>query len=177
MFSFLKPRIHEYIGKELEKTFLHVNINKRVFMNKYYSWKLGRIMQEQGCIFKLLHKVWGHNVWDLLNVFIKGLHASQRTSPEFTLKSFTHHLSGRRAWLLWPLLQHREPGHPQQLLDLILLVPLLFHALQVWINHPTLFHNIMVTCQLSETMLFQLLLPFLLNRRIFYCFMSPGQLL
>jgi len=47
---------------------------------------------------------------------IRGLDASHRSSPGFTEKSFTHQLSGRRAWLFCPLLQHRESGHPWQLL-------------------------------------------------------------
>lgn len=57
VFAFLKPRIDKYLGKELEKTFLHVNINKRMFSIEHYLWKLEKITQEERCIFKLLHKV------------------------------------------------------------------------------------------------------------------------
>lgn len=56
MFAFLKPRIDKFIRKELEKTFLHVNINKRLFISGFYLWKLERITEEEGCFFTLYTK-------------------------------------------------------------------------------------------------------------------------
>jgi len=36
MSVFLVPRMHKYMGKDLEKIFLHMNIKGRRYINGYY---------------------------------------------------------------------------------------------------------------------------------------------
>lgn len=51
VFAFCKPGIDKYTGKGLEKTFLYITINKRVFIDGYYLWKLERITQKDSTFY------------------------------------------------------------------------------------------------------------------------------
>lgn len=174
VFVFLKPRIGKYLGNELEKTFLHVNINKRMFSIGHYLWKLEKITQEECCIFKLLHEVWGHKCMGLY-IFIRGLDASHIFTWVHP-KVFHSPAVRQKSMIIVPFAAAWRARPSVAAAWFMLLVPLLLYALQSWINHCTLSHNITVTYQLSEAMAFQLLLSCFLNQRVFYCFMSSRQL-
>lgn len=53
--AFLKPRRHKYIGKELEKTFLHLNIDRRMITYGYYFLLVDIACGNQAQVRRWLH--------------------------------------------------------------------------------------------------------------------------